>query len=106
MLLRRSIQRHPHLYRSFGLSYAHVNKCGSLVVAWTAEELKNLSGILEENFRVGDTEAYLLSKEELLEMEPSLSTACLGALFTPREMIAEPWLVPMVSHLWFMTSFP
>jgi glycerol-3-phosphate dehydrogenase len=94
-LLRRSIRRHPPLYRSFGLSYDHVNKCGSLVVAWTPEELNALQGILAENLQVGDTEAELLSREELLELEPSLAPNCLGALSTPREMIAEPWLVPM-----------
>ncbi len=38
-LLRRSVQRHPELMRSFGLSHEHVRKCGSLVVAWTAEQL-------------------------------------------------------------------
>lgn len=33
-LLRRSIELHPTLYRSFGLSYNHIRKSGSLVVAW------------------------------------------------------------------------
>ena len=33
-LLARSIQLHPSIMRSFGLSYAHVRKCGSLLVAW------------------------------------------------------------------------
>ena len=32
-LLRRSILRHPNLYRSLGLSYDHIRKCGALVVA-------------------------------------------------------------------------
>ena len=48
-LLRRSIQLHPHLYRSFGLSYDHVRKCGSLVVAWTPEQVEKLTEVLEDN---------------------------------------------------------
>ena len=94
-LLRRSIQRHPPLYRSFGLSYDHVNKCGSLVVAWTPDEVSELQNIVAENHAIGDTEARILSREQLIELEPALSRNCLGAVSTPREMIAEPWLVPM-----------
>lgn len=94
-LLRRSIQRHPNLYRSLGLSYEHVSKSGSLVVAWTPEELKALPRILEENHEIGDGEAKLLSQEELRKLEPALSNKALGAVYVPREMIAEPWLVPI-----------
>lgn len=94
-LLRRSIQRHPNLYRSLGLSYEHVSKSGSLVVAWTPEELKALPRILEENHEIGDGEAKLLTQEELRELEPALSKKALGAVHVPREMIAEPWLVPI-----------
>eukprot|EP01084_Bolivina_argentea_P062276 113867_1 len=94
-LLRRSIQLHPQLYKSFGLSYDHVNKCGSLVVAWTENEYEKLPKILEENYEIGDTEAQLLSKEELLEIESSLSSDVCGAIYVPREVISEPWLVAM-----------
>ena len=80
-------------YRSFGLSYDHVNKNGALVVAWTAEQLTKLPEILHENHRVGDSEAVLLSRDELLEMEPTLSAHALGAVYVPRENVVEPWLV-------------
>jgi L-2-hydroxyglutarate oxidase LhgO len=94
-LLRRSIQLHPNLYRSFGMSYDHVRKSGSLVVAWTPEQLAKLPAVLDENREAGDTEAVMLSPEELREMEPALSHAALGAVFCPREAVVEPWLVPM-----------
>ena len=45
-LLRRSIERHQNLYRSFGLSHEHVRKCGSVVVAWTPEEVEALEDVL------------------------------------------------------------
>jgi glycerol-3-phosphate dehydrogenase len=94
-LLRRSIRIHQNLYRSFGLSHDHVRKSGSLVVAWTPEQLAKLPSVLAENTEAGDVEATLLSKEQLREMEPSLSHSALGAVHCPREAVVEPWLVPL-----------
>jgi glycerol-3-phosphate dehydrogenase len=94
-LLRRSIARHPEVYRSLGLSYDHVDKCGALVVAWTEEEVKSLPHIVTENHDAGDTEAEILSRERCLELEPTLSREVLGGAWVPRETAVEPWLVPM-----------
>ncbi len=94
-LLRRSILRHPNLYRSLGLSYNHIRKCGALVVAWTPDELAQLPHILEENLEAGDLESRLVGRAELREMEPSLGRRALGAVWAPREMVTEPWLVPI-----------
>lgn len=93
-LLRRAIQLHPALLRSFGMSYEHVRKCGSLVVAWTPEELAELPRIVAQNREAGDLEVVQLSAAELRELEPSLSVEALGAVFCPREAVVEPWLVP------------
>ena len=93
-LLRRAIQLHPSLLRSFGMSYEHVRKCGSLVVAWTPEQLEALPRVVAENREAGDTEAVQLTAAELHELEPTLSTAALGAVLCPRESVVEPWLVP------------
>ena len=92
-LLQRSIRIHQNLYRSFGLSLTgkHVRKCGSLIVAWTEEELAQLPHIVQENRDAGDTEAILLEREELLDLEPALSSDALGAVFCPREAVVEPW---------------
>ena len=95
-LLRRSIRLHQQLYRSFGLSHEHVRKnSGSLVVAWNQEQLDKLESVLEENREAGDEDAQLLSREELLELEPALSKRALGAVFCPYEAVVEPWLVPI-----------
>ena len=94
-LLRRSIRRHPSLYRSFGLSYDHVRKCGSLVVAWTPEELAKLPDVLAENVGAGDVEAVILTAAEVAEREPALSRDALGAVLCPREAVVEPYLVPL-----------
>jgi glycerol-3-phosphate dehydrogenase len=94
-LLRRSIRLHQHLYRSFGLSHQHVRKCGSLVVAWTPEELAKLPAVLAENKEAGDADAALLSQAELRDLEPALSRQALGAVHCPNEAVVEPWLVPV-----------
>ena len=94
-LLGRSIQRHPSLYRSFGLSYEHVRKCGSLVVAWTDEELSKLRRVLRENEDAGDEDARFVDAEELREICPGLGREAVGAVVCPREAVVEPWLVPV-----------
>ena len=77
-LLRRSIQRHPELMRSFGLSYEHVRKCGSLVVAWSEEQLTKLPEVLAENREAGDSEAAILTPAELRALEPPEQAAIFG----------------------------
>lgn len=95
-LLRRAIQRHPAIYRSFGLSYDHVRKCGSLVVAWGDDQMKELKQILQDNIDAGDTEARCLSRLELAEIGgPGLSKEAHGAVLCPREAVVEPWLIPI-----------
>lgn len=93
-LLRRSIQRHPELMRSFGLSCEHTRKCGSLVVAWNPDALARLPGVLSENREAGDLEAELLSARALHEREPCLANDAMGAVWCPREAVVEPWLLP------------
>ena len=92
-LLRRSIELHPSLYRSFGLSYSHVRKSGSLVVAWSDADLHKLSDVLRENAEAGDTEAQVLSEVQLRGLEPSLSKGAKGAVLCPREAVVDPFLV-------------
>ena len=96
-LLRRSTQRHPNLYRSLGLSYEHTRKCGALVVAWDDEQLAKLPSVLQDNLDAGDSECRILSAKELLDLEPCLGIGQrpLGAVLVPREVVAEPWLVPI-----------
>jgi len=64
-------------------------------VAWNEEQLQKLPDVVEENRGARDTEARLLSKEELYELEPGLGAGALGAVLCPRECVVEPWLVPM-----------
>jgi glycerol-3-phosphate dehydrogenase len=65
------------------------------VVAWTPAQLAKLPAVLAENRAAGDTEAELLTAEELADLEPSLAGHALGAVLCPREAVSEPWLVPL-----------
>jgi len=94
-LLRQAVSLHPSLYRSFGLDLRHVRKCGSLVVAWSPEQLERLQEVLEANLRAGDTDAYMATPDDLHHLEPELATSAIGAVVCPNEAVVEPWLIPI-----------
>jgi glycerol-3-phosphate dehydrogenase len=94
-LLRRSIQRHPELMRSLGFSYRHVNKCGALVIAQSRDQLSALQEVVHANAAAGDLEAVEISRAELLRREPTLAPNVQGAVVVPREVVVEPWLIPI-----------
>ena len=94
-LLRRAIERLPELMRSLGLSYQHVNKCGALVVAQSREQCAGLEEVINANRSVGDHEACEISRAEILQREPGLSRDVEGGVLVPREVVVEPWLIPI-----------
>ena len=94
-LLRRSIQLHPELMRTLGLRYEHVNKCGAIVVARSAEQLQGLRHVVDANAAAGDPEAEEMSRDELLRREKSLCPEVSGGVLVPREVVVEPWLIPI-----------
>ena len=65
--------------------------CGSLVLAFSEAETAELERLLrkaEENSVPG---VSILSKEQVLEIEPNLSTEVIAALHAPSAMIVDPW---------------
>ena len=94
-LLRRAIERHPELMRSLGLSYQHVNKCGALVVAQSLDHCAFLEEVIHANRSAGDPEACELCRAEILQREPGLSRDVEGGVLVPREVVVEPWLIPI-----------
>ncbi len=56
---------------------------GALMVAWHEDDLKKFPQILDKAKKNGVTDVIQLTKEELLQREPSLSQKVLGALFVP-----------------------
>lgn len=72
------------------LHVPYVNN-GSLVVAFSDDEMKHLEVLLERGKKNGVPEISILSKEELLAKEPNLSPDSFGALYAPTAGIVCPY---------------
>ena len=64
---------------------------GSLVVAFSDEEMEHLNVLYNRGVANGVPELKILSKEELLELEPNLNPDSLGALYAPTAGIVCPY---------------
>ena len=72
------------------LHVPYVNN-GSLVVAFSDDEMKHLEVLLERGKANGVPEISIISKEELLKKEPNLSPESFGALYAPTAGIVCPY---------------
>ena len=66
-------------------------RVGSLVVAFTPEQLPTLQALYGRGCKNGVPGLRLLSGEEARAMEPGLSEEVCGALFAPSAGIIDPW---------------
>jgi len=118
-LIRDSISR----VREFCVEHnVPMRECGSLVCLWPWDEHDNiiitddedekkidddntlvtkpgspddkLERVLQESLIAGD-DATLLSSKSVLNLEPSLSSQCRGAVHIPGEIVVDPWLFPL-----------
>ena len=64
---------------------------GSLVVAFSDEEMEHLKVLYNRGVANGVPELKILSKEELLELEPNLNPDSFGALYAPTAGIVCPY---------------
>ena len=65
--------------------------CGSLVLAFSEEEVGTLHTLLDRGVRNGVPGLEILSGEEARRREPHLSEAVLAALWAPTAGIVSPW---------------
>ena len=72
-----------------------VLKSGALIAAWTAEEEERSAGILEKANHNGIEDMRLLSRSEVLKLEPNLSGNIRAAITVPREYVIDPWSAPL-----------
>ena len=117
-LIRDSISR----VREFCVEHnVPMRECGSLVCLWPWDEHDiiitddedekkidddntlvtkpgspddKLERVLQESLIAGDN-ATLLSSKSVLNLEPSLSSHCRGAVHIPGEIVVDPWLFPL-----------
>jgi len=66
-------------------------RCGSLVLGFAEEEMPTLEGLLQRGEENGVPGLRLLSREELLAMEPNLNPDAVGALYAPTGAIVCPY---------------
>ncbi len=90
------------LKRSYPLTEAFMKEVGSpfelvggLLIAWNEEQLHTLPTLLEKAIQNGDTDCYLISKEEVYRREPHLGVGALGGMFVPREGILCTFTLPL-----------
>jgi len=66
-------------------------RCGSLVLAFSDEEVAELWRLLQKGTENGVPGLAVLTREEVLAMEPNISGGVVAALHAPTAMILDPW---------------
>ena len=66
-------------------------KNGSLVLAFSEKEMETVKDLYERGVKNGVPDQKILTKEEVLAMEPNVSREVFGALYAPSAGIINPW---------------
>ncbi len=64
---------------------------GSLILAFSEEDLNTVKNLYENGCKIGVKNLKVLSRDEVLEMEPNLSEEVQGALYAPTGGIVGPF---------------
>lgn len=64
---------------------------GSFVLAFSDKEMETVRELFERGKVNGVPDMKILTREQVLEMEPNLSTEVHGALYAPSAAIVNPW---------------
>ena len=78
---------YPQIVKDLDVPYI---PCGSLTVALEEEQLEILKQ-LEERSKINGVPVELLSKEEVLKMEPNINPEVKGALYAPTAGVIDPF---------------
>jgi glycerol-3-phosphate dehydrogenase len=78
----------PALCRTLHVPY---ERCGSLVVGFSEDEMPVLEGLLRRGEENGVPGLRLLGRDELLAMEPNVNPGAAGALYAPTGAIVCPY---------------
>ncbi len=66
-------------------------RIGSLVVAFTEEDMDTIQDLLENGEKLGIPGIQLIDSKSVYEIEPNLNPGVRGALYAPSAGITEPW---------------
>ena len=92
VLLKRSYPLLETFMMEVGSPFERI---GGLLIAWTQEQLEILPSLLEKAHKNGDTDVYLISREEVYQREPHLGKGALGGMFVPGEGILCTFTIPL-----------
>lgn len=84
----RGAQLAQELCRNLNVPYRSI---GSLVLGFTKEDEKTLKELFRRGEENGVTQLQILSKEEVLKMEPAIHSDVVAALYAPTAAVVNPW---------------
>ena len=70
-------------------------KTTAMVAAWSKKEEERFAGIMEKGLDNGVDDLCLLSKSQILAIEPDLADNVRAAILVPREYVIDPWSAPL-----------
>ena len=91
-LLKRSYPLLEEFMKEVGSPFERI---GGLLIAWNEDQLQTLPKLLEKAIENGDTDCYLIDKDEVYEREPHLGKGALGGMFVPGEGILCTFTIPI-----------
>nr|MDQ3005884.1 FAD-dependent oxidoreductase [Chloroflexota bacterium] len=92
VLLKRSYTLLENFMREVGSPFERI---GGLLIAWNEEQLTTLPKLLEKAIENGDTDCYLIDRDEVYKREPHLGPGALGGMFVPGEGILCTFTIPI-----------
>jgi len=92
VLLKRS---YPLLEKFMVEVGSPFERLSGLLIAWTQEQFQVLPALLAKAHQNGDTDVYLISKEEVYQREQHLGEGALGGMFVPGEGILCTFTIPL-----------
>lgn len=69
------------------------SRCGAILVAATPEEEEQLPSIMEKAWKNHVFDVQLLTSEEILRLEPQVTSDVRGGVLIPRESIVDPFIL-------------
>ena len=76
------------IFEKLDVPYKH---CGALVLALSDDEIATIRHLYGQACENGVADVAVLSKEEILKLEPNVSENVVSALYAPTAMIVDPW---------------
>jgi glycerol-3-phosphate dehydrogenase len=92
VLLKRGYPLLEEFMKEVGSPFERI---GGLLIAWNEDQLQTLPKLLQKAIENGDTDCYLIDRDEVYEREPHLGKGALGGMFVPSEGILCTFTIPI-----------